>query len=39
MGLVAAMGALATVAGASEDIDSDIGSQATPIRKFNWLPR
>jgi tetrahydromethanopterin S-methyltransferase subunit E len=30
MGLVAAMGALATVAGASEDIDSDIGSQSNP---------
>ncbi|MDD4093646.1 MAG: tetrahydromethanopterin S-methyltransferase subunit E, partial [Methanothrix sp.] len=25
MGLIAAMGALATVAGASEDIESDIG--------------
>jgi tetrahydromethanopterin S-methyltransferase subunit E len=30
MGLVAAMGALATVAGASEDIESDIGSQSNP---------
>ena len=30
MGLVAAMGALATVAGASEDIESDVGSQSNP---------
>jgi tetrahydromethanopterin S-methyltransferase subunit E len=30
MGLVAAIGALATVAGASEDIESDIGSQSNP---------
>ena len=30
MGLIAAMGALATVAGASEDIESDIGSQSNP---------
>lgn len=30
MGLVAAMGALATIAGASEDIESDIGSQSNP---------
>jgi len=30
MGMVAAMGALATIAGASEDIDSDIGSQSNP---------
>jgi len=30
MGLVAAVGALATVAGASEDIESDIGSQSNP---------
>jgi tetrahydromethanopterin S-methyltransferase subunit E len=30
MGLVAAMGALATVAGATEDIESDVGSQSNP---------
>jgi tetrahydromethanopterin S-methyltransferase subunit E len=30
MGLVAAMGALATIGGASEDIESDIGSQSNP---------
>jgi len=30
MGMVAAVGALAFVAGASEDIDSDIGSQSNP---------
>ncbi len=30
MGLLAAMGALATVAGASEDIESDVGSQSNP---------
>jgi len=30
MGLIAAMGALATVAGASEDIESDVGSQSNP---------
>ncbi len=30
MGLLAAMGALATVAGASEDIESDAGSQSNP---------
>ncbi len=30
MGLLAAMGALATVAGASEDLESDVGSQSNP---------
>ena len=30
MGLVGAVGALATICGASEDIDSDIGSQSNP---------
>lgn len=30
MGLVALMGAAATVAGCSEDLESDIGSQSNP---------
>ena len=40
MGLLAAMGALATVAGASEDLESDVGYQSQPqLTGPCWLPR
>lgn len=39
MGLVAIMGAAATIAGASEDLESDIGSQSNPNSQVQLAPQ
>lgn len=39
MGLVAIMGAAATVAGAAEDLESDIGSQSNPNSQVQLAPQ
>jgi tetrahydromethanopterin S-methyltransferase subunit E len=39
MGIVALMGALATVAGAAEDLESDVGSQSNPNSQVQLAPQ
>lgn len=39
IGITALAGALATVAGAAEDTESDIGSQGDPNSQVDWLRR